>query len=101
MKQSFAHLWRVLLVEVGGSSWSASKISKECCRDGFTTLVRVLLSTDASGAWLTVNLLVKELVDWLLFAEKLTLLFVASIFTHGKIHGKSGHVKSLLPEVLS
>ena len=50
------------------------------------------LSTDASCAWLTVNLLVKELVDWLLFVEKLTLFFVASIFTHGKIHGKSGHV---------
>ena len=59
------------------------------------------LSTDARGAWLTVNLWVKELVDWLLFVEKLTLLFVASIFTHGKIDGKSGHLKSLLPQVLS
>ena len=50
---------------------------------------------------LTVNLLVKELVHWLLFVEKLTLFFVASIFTHGKMDGKSGHVKSLLPQVLS
>lgn len=38
------------------------------------------LSTDARGVWLTVNLLVKELVHWLLFVEKLTLFCCCNIY---------------------